>query len=189
MILDFSYDQVMRMSNVKRWGIITMSRQQSVAEHSYNVACIAMVISDEILKASSVWHDVDHQVTIDTTALLQWCLCHDLPEVVTGDIPTPLKRMVGDTIEQFEMKLFPDHYKMKKMMMESYPLEYAIYKVADYSDAIQFARAFCIDTKKEEIIREMVVRAKQVIGDINKKFLGDIMGNSIASCAMIDAMS
>lgn len=189
MILDFSYGQVMRMSNVKRWGIITMSRQQSVAEHSYNVACIAMAISGEILNSSSARHDIDYQVTINNAALLQWCLCHDLPEVVTGDIPTPLKRMVGDTIELFEMKLFPAHYEMKTMMLKSCPLEHAIYKVADYSDAIQFARAFCIDTKKEEIIREMVAHAKQVIDDMDKNFLGGIMGNSIARCAMIDVAS
>lgn len=65
---------------VPRWGIISMSRKQSVAEHSYNVAIIvgwlcAVVRMDDA----------------DTLMAVQHALMHDADEVYTGDIPSPSK--------------------------------------------------------------------------------------------------
>jgi len=70
----------LRLSNVPRWGIVKMSKKQSVAEHSFNVAaitsylCNALGMDDEAEKAEicdALWHDYD--------------------EIFTGDIPTTAK--------------------------------------------------------------------------------------------------
>lgn len=186
MLLDFSYEQVMRMSNVKRWGIITMSRPQSVAEHSFNVACIALAIAEEIEWQALTWTNAMITARVDKKLLMRWCLLHDLPEVVTGDIPTPLKKMVGGAIESFESKLFPEHSALKAAMQNDHELEYMLYKIADYSDAIQFARSFCIDTKKDEIIREMVSAAGRLIDQVDKVYFKEMAGHRIRSVVCID---
>jgi len=72
-------NEILRAQDVKRWGIVRMHKQQSLAEHSFNVAMIARAFC----KAIGI---EDEQVT-------KAALCHDLDEIITGDIPTPFKAM------------------------------------------------------------------------------------------------
>ena len=74
--------QILRAQDVKRWGIVRMHKQQSLAEHSFNVAMIARALA----KALGV---PDEQIT-------KAALCHDLDEIITGDIPTPFKAMARE---------------------------------------------------------------------------------------------
>lgn len=69
---------LLALSHVPRWAIISTSKVQSVAEHSHRVAVILMELGvrmDLILPYS----------------LLVWALVHDGPEAWTGDIPGPFK--------------------------------------------------------------------------------------------------
>ena len=150
MILDFDFDQVMKLSNIKRWGIVEMSRPQSVAEHSFNVAIICKVLAEKIGLCDGA------QIN-----LLAWALMHDLPEVVTGDIPSPLKQFRPTTFIDLEKEMFPK-YDYLKQKISTDGLAHIV-KVADYVDAIQFARKFCIDARKEAIISEMLLRLAIVI--------------------------
>ena len=49
-------------------------RQESVAEHSWRLALMAYLVKDEFPEA-------------DSNKIILMCLCHDLGEAVTGDIP------------------------------------------------------------------------------------------------------
>lgn len=68
------------MAFVPRWGIARVTRKPSVAEHSYYVAQYADAIADIV------------EYEGDRAALLRWALWHDADEIVTGDIPGPIKR-------------------------------------------------------------------------------------------------
>lgn len=144
MIFDFSFEQVMRLSSIKRWGIIEMSRRQSVAEHSYNVAMIAAMIVDNLPDYSKPFGIREQAVN--------WALVHDLPELVTGDIPTPVKSHIGTEINLMEEKLFPKLMTHKEATGQT---ALAIVKLADLIEAIQFAQKFCVDSRKDEIVDEM----------------------------------
>ena len=155
MILDFSFEEVMRLSNLKRWGIVEMSRTQSVAEHSYNVAMIAAYIVDRLpseIKPAGLRENV-----------INWSLIHDLPELVTGDIPTPIKALIKTSLDGAEKDLFPRISSYKDSLCE---LSRAICKTADYIDAIQFANRFCVDSRKEEIIDEMKENLGEMIDNM-----------------------
>lgn len=143
-ILDFSFEEVMKLQSIKRWGIIDMIRDQTVAEHSYNVTMICLMIINRIPMSSR--HNNLKENIID------WALVHDLPEIVTGDIPTPFKKLVLSCVDQYENQMFMGFSSIKKSLS---PLEKSITKIADLIDAIFFARKFCIDSKKEEIISDM----------------------------------
>lgn len=152
MILDFDFQQIMRLSSIKRWGIVEMSRSQSVAEHSYNVAMISMSIAEKLKKSN---------VKVDSEFVVTWALIHDLPEVTTGDIPTTLKAVDKFVFDRLEDELFPYFSAVK--ISEENKLEKTIIKIADYIDAIQFAQKFCIDSRKEGIIFEMIQKMDDVI--------------------------
>lgn len=67
---------------VPRWSIVRVTRQQSVAEHSYFVALYADQLA-ELLNWES-----------DRVQLMRYALVHDLDEILSGDIAAPAKRVI-----------------------------------------------------------------------------------------------
>jgi len=79
----------MRITHVRRWHIVAVDREQSVAEHT----CRVQLLASEIMRR----HTADPVLMFKT---IRWALWHDLPEVVVGDLPTPTKRHVNvDALE------------------------------------------------------------------------------------------
>lgn len=93
--INLNMRDVYRASDVKRWGIVKTLRAQSVAEHSYQVAMIARRLC------------LGYGLDSDQTARVVWAaLVHDLSEVLTGDVPTPTKRLfIGKRLDQFEQRI------------------------------------------------------------------------------------
>lgn len=178
MLLDFTLEQVCRLSCIKRWGIIEMQRDQSVAEHSYNVAAIALMIVDKMAP------DIDDALK---SGILSWSLIHDLPELVTGDFPTPVKAFISENLAVMERKVFPKYYQKKTSLN---PVAITIVKIADVIDAIQFAERFCIDVRKNDIIASMinelhVLARNPGVTHINEKLIEAI--NSVWKGERIDS--
>ncbi|MDF1524082.1 MAG: 5'-deoxynucleotidase, partial [Trueperaceae bacterium] len=73
-----------RMKFIQRWGLMRNTRTENIQEHSLQVAMIAHALAlfeNERLGA--------RVVDPDRTALL--AVYHDAEEVITGDLPTPVK--------------------------------------------------------------------------------------------------
>lgn len=79
-----AYDQL-RACHVRRWHIVQVRREQTLAEHSFAVAVIAGSLANKMRFDALA----DPRVALE---LLLTSLTHDLPEVKTGDTPTPFKR-------------------------------------------------------------------------------------------------
>lgn len=80
----------LRSGIVRRWHIVPMAREQTIAEHMYRVQLIA----EEILRQMG-WLDWGSSLTLNT---MEWARIHDLPEVLIGDIPTPAKQLFGESV-------------------------------------------------------------------------------------------
>lgn len=140
MILDFTYSDVMRMMVIKRWGIISMTRTQSVAEHSYNVAMMALNIynNSRCLDVSVEW-------------ILVLALTHDLPEIHTGDIPMSLKTDdIKQAVKEYENAAYP---KLSAFKQQSKEIELLIVKAADIMEAITYCRRYSDDPRSNEVIQ------------------------------------
>ncbi len=72
-----------RLRWIKRWGLKRNLEPENVMEHSWEVATIAHALA--LIKNRYFNGDVDPQ-KIATAALY-----HDISEVITGDLPTPIK--------------------------------------------------------------------------------------------------
>ena len=70
---------------VTRWHSVNCHRYPSVAEHS----CLVALYAREI--ASRVYPSLSAE---DQVLLYELALMHDLSEVVTGDMPSPIKRQL-----------------------------------------------------------------------------------------------
>lgn len=73
------------LSSVPRWGIVRVLQRQSVADHSFYVAVYADALADLL-----GWGP-EHRAH-----LLRSALWHDVDEIVSGDIPGPVKRQIPE---------------------------------------------------------------------------------------------
>jgi len=108
----------LRAHLIPRWCVVKTTRNQSVAEHSYNVAVIARKLC-KMLGLNEA----------ETNANIAEALLHDSDEVYTGDIPSPAKIHVavdGDSVTTTKNPII---------------------KLADYIEAFVFIRDNHCDTE------------------------------------------
>ena len=77
----FAY--IFRMRYIARWALMRNTRTENVEEHSYEVAVRAHALS-------VIGRDVFHK-DLDPDKTAAAALFHDAPEIITGDLPTPIK--------------------------------------------------------------------------------------------------
>jgi putative hydrolase of HD superfamily len=83
-ILDF-LRATERLKVTRRSGYTSAGEQESVAEHSWRLCLMALVLRDEF-------------PAIDLARLLAMCIVHDLGEAIGGDVPAPeqARRLAAD---------------------------------------------------------------------------------------------
>jgi len=82
-----NFYEFMRAGHVKRWHVVNTVREQSIAEHSFLVAMIALELNTRFEGL---------ETAADDPSLVMGALFHDMPEVRYGDIPTPGKKFLKD---------------------------------------------------------------------------------------------
>lgn len=122
-------EAVMRLHAVKRWHMIDTTRQQTLAEHSANVATLAYYIA---VTAPGMFFGPAQNAAA-------YALMHDLAEVFTGDIPSHSKRHFSG-VDDLEDRVLPrmfriEHNRNTRLMI----------KLCDLADGIRFVRLHGVD--------------------------------------------
>jgi putative hydrolase of HD superfamily len=76
-----------RLKTVTRSGWTSEGQQESVAEHTWRLCLMAMLLYSEA-------------PGIDLARLLKMCLIHDLGEAIGGDVPAPAQKQGGGKAAQ-----------------------------------------------------------------------------------------
>lgn len=107
------FAMVNRMKYIDRWALMSNTRKENIAEHSHSVAVIAHALALIGNKEFGRSYDVDRAAVL--------ALYHDTTEVITGDMPTPVKyyndeiKSVYRDIEAIAanrlITMLPDDYK------------------------------------------------------------------------------
>jgi len=77
------YAYLSRLRWIKRWGLKRNALDENVMEHSWEVAVIAHTLA--LIKNRY------YGGSLDANAIATAALYHDITEVITGDLPTPIK--------------------------------------------------------------------------------------------------
>ena len=76
------------LKDTLRTGITQQGRMESVAEHSWRLATMAIIVCPNYFPS------------LDLKKVLEMCLIHDLGEIINGDIPAPMQALIPDKSEQ-----------------------------------------------------------------------------------------
>lgn len=72
-----------RMKYINRWALMRNSYEENISEHSLEVAILAHALAVIGKKRLGKEYDIEHIVML--------AVYHDCTEIITGDMPTPIK--------------------------------------------------------------------------------------------------
>ncbi|WP_096155034.1 5'-deoxynucleotidase [Bacillus sp. FJAT-45066] len=82
-----------RLKYIERWSLMRNTMKENVAEHSFHVSLLTHCLC-------SIANEV-YNKEINTDRAVTLSLFHDVTEVFTGDIPTPVKHHNKDILKNF----------------------------------------------------------------------------------------
>ncbi len=121
-----------KLKNNTRHSWTSSNRQESVAEHSWRLSFMAYLVKDEF-------------PDVDINKVILMCICHDLGEAITGDIPSFNKTEHDEIIEDKAVDQLisnlPEPYKKELTMLfiemqEQRTMESKIYKALDKMEVL-----------------------------------------------------
>ncbi|MFH7321409.1 YfbR-like 5'-deoxynucleotidase [Desulfurivibrio sp. D14AmB] len=127
---------IARSGHVTRWHSVRTGRDQTLAEHHYMVAMIVNHLAGRIFGDGIT---PDQRLT-----LMEYALWHDAPELLMGDLPSPLKRRVeqlcpgsANPLAQIEQQIAPGIVSLREKLQE-FPPGMILIKLADLMDGVHF---------------------------------------------------
>ena len=131
------YAMLGRMRHITRWGLMRNNMRESLSEHSYDTAVIA--------HALALIGNTYYGRALDPDRVAAAALFHDAPEILVGDMPTPVKyhnpeiRAAFGAVEHSAadrlLRMLPDElrapYRRLMAMEDEEPGVYAYVKAAD----------------------------------------------------------
>lgn len=117
------YAYMDRMKYIKRWQLMRSVREENIMEHSQSVALIA--------HALVTIHNKVFQGSADVLKTVLYAMYHETSEVMTGDLPTPIKyynRSIQGAYKELEKSACE---KMSEMLPEPMQQEISPYILAD----------------------------------------------------------
>lgn len=132
---------LLRACDVKRWTIVRVTREQTVAEHQYRVWALALSLYDHL--SGGIPHN-----SFEREAVGYWALVHDAEEIWTGDLPSTIKALMEEispgTLKKLKARVLGDnlpHVADSMMGMEdTYGM--AVVKIAECVESLTYYRHF-----------------------------------------------
>ena len=100
-----------RMRYIARWGLMRNTQPENIQEHSHQVAVLAHALA--VLRREVFGG------TIDPGEVAVAALYHDAPEILTGDLPTPVKYFNPDIRAAYQKVESVSADKLLAMLPES----------------------------------------------------------------------
>ena len=132
---------ISRMKYIDRWALMRNSHNENLSEHSLEVAMIA--------HALCVIGNTRYSRNIDENKAALVGLYHDSSEIITGDMPTPVKYYNPDIREAYKQVESIAEYKLlEKLPADLRPAFESIYKAGN--------------TQEEKYMRRLVKAADKI---------------------------
>ncbi len=123
-----------RMKYIKRWSLMRSVREENIMEHSQQVGVIAHALA---LIEKRIYHnDVDAEKTV------LYAMYHETGEVITGDLPTPIKYFNEEILGAYKDLEKKAEKKLLSMLPEELKADYEAAVIPDTdSEEYRLAKA------------------------------------------------
>jgi len=129
------YAYLSRLRWIKRWGLQRNAEPENVMEHSWEVATIAHALA--IIK------NTYYQGSVDVNQVATAALYHDISEVITGDLPTPIKYHSKPITEAYQRIEDEAENELISLLPEK----------------LQSAFRECVDAKNQPDVNRQIIKA------------------------------
>ncbi len=146
-----------RMKYIKRWSLMRSIREENIMEHSHQVAVTAHALA---VISNKIYGD-----NLDIAKVVLYAQYHEVGEVITGDLPTPIKYFNPEIKSAYKdlekqateriLAMLPETLKPeyeKFVLPDTSSKEYAFVKYADrlsaYIKCIEELKAGNLEFKK-----------------------------------------
>ena len=150
------FPMIARMRYIDRWGLMRNTQVENIQEHSHMVAVLA--------HALAVIENTYFDGNVDPGEVAVAALYHDASEIITGDMPTPIKydnpeirdayKLVERVAEQKLLSMLPDELRpaYEEIITIPDPHIHALVKAADklsaYLKCVEELKAGNLEFKK-----------------------------------------
>ena len=134
------YAYLSRMKHIERWGLMHSVQKENIQEHSLSVTLLAHALA--LIKEEYFGE------RLDTEKVVLYALYHETSEVLTGDLPTPIKYFNADINASYKslenvaneklLTMLPDSLRSRYAPLlrpDAESAEYRVVKLADKLDA------------------------------------------------------
>ena len=114
-----------RMQYIGRWALMRNSRTENIKEHSFDVAVIAHCLT---ILHNKFGKDDNDFIALDPYKVQAYALYHDCTEILTGDLPTPIKYRNKEITKAYKeveseaaaslVELLPEDKEMREVYLE-----------------------------------------------------------------------
>ncbi len=147
--LPLSIQDLVRLQDVKRWTVVSTTRQQSVAEHT----CTVFFLAIEIATRLGVPFNSMQMANIGMRAMM-----HDVDEIYTGDIPTPAKRRMNKKARN-GLRAIAD----QQVASEQAKL---IVKMADWIETTEFIYQYASGAHADQVVASLMAERDIFMGGL-----------------------
>lgn len=131
--MDNFYALIARMKNIGRWALMRSVMPENVQEHSHMVAVLAHALA-------VIRRDV-FGVSCDPNAAAAAALYHDAAEILTGDLPTPIKYNNPEIMTAYRQVEADASEKLLQMLPEALRPAYAPLLMEEDADTKRLVKA------------------------------------------------
>ena len=107
------YAMLSRMKYINRWGLMNNTKYENISEHSQQVAVLAHCLV--------LIHNKRFGGSLDAERAALLAVFHDASEIITGDMPTPIKyanpeirgiyKQIEDNAAERLLSLLPEDFR------------------------------------------------------------------------------
>jgi len=157
-----------RSGHVTRWHSVRTSRDQTLAEHHYMVTRISNRLAKDIIGP-----DLDDSGLLK---IMEYASLHDTPELLMGDLPSPLKRHIemisgsDNPIDIIEDEIAPWLTELRESIRRTHPEYLLIVKLADIIDALVFISSEGIGAHAARVIQILEEMLENKLDQAQREF-------------------
>ena len=123
-----------RMKYITRWGLMRNTFSENIQEHSHQVAVLAHALA-------LIRRDILKLPTPDPDKCAVAALYHDASEILTGDMPTPIKYYNPDIKDAYKQVERIAGERLIGMLPEALRESYRAYVLEDVGDMLPIVKA------------------------------------------------